>query len=628
MDLENPQTYAEWYWGNSVDAKLLEQEKYEKELAPITSSVISGLNIREFLPESLDGLFDAMERPTAPALGAILGRFGSEVADNVVNQTLNHALKDYNYKVAEWFGDLRIDFPTASMLLMRKKITDELFESRAKSEGYKEAESAAAYDALRPFPTIPEIIDYARYHGDFDNIKEAVWKKFDVDVDDFDLWEWLGLQKLTTEQAQRLFVRGKLTESDFNAEIGRIGWHFVDRSSIQDLAYQIPNAMLLVQAGLLQELPNETILEDIEKADIHPEYKQKYLDAILTKPQSMDVIAYQLRKDPQLTGLPNELRKIGIHPNYHNLYKELAYQIPPVADIITMAVREAFTPDIAQRFGQYEGLPSEYVEWVGKKGLSKEWAERYWAAHWSLPSVQQGFEMLHRNIISQDELSLLLRALDVMPFWRDKLIQMSYKPLTRVDVRRMYRVGTLDETGIKKAYRDVGYGETNADLMADYTIRQTRQTLSGFSSRDVSNAYIKRFIDTNTASNLLREIGIRQEEIQNIITTSNHKREWANKSERENAIENLYKKGRLSESQARSQLNGIGLPSDHIDTLMQQWIPKVDEPKEPTWTTAQTLKFLTSGLISSDRAISELQLLGYNEERIGVYMRSTQEQTE
>ncbi|GAI74874.1 unnamed protein product, partial [marine sediment metagenome] len=154
------------------------------------------------------------------------------------------------------------------------------------------------------------------------------------------------------------------------------------------------------------------------------------------------------------------------------------------------------------------------------------------------------------------------------------------------------------------------------------------QTLSGFSSRDVSNAYIKRFIDTNTASSLLREIGIRQEEIQNIITTSNHKREWANKAERETAIENLYKKGRLTESEARNNLVSIGLPSDHIDTLMQQWIARIDEPKEPTWTTSQTLKFLAIGLITSDRAEAELKLLGYNDERISIYLKSILTQTD
>jgi hypothetical protein len=385
--------------------------------------------------------------------------------------------------------------------------------------------------------------------------------------------------------------------------------------------------MLLVQAGLVQELEDEQILKEISISDIHPDYAGKYYDAILTKPQSLDVIAYQLRKDPNLSNLSRELRKIGIHPAYHDLYRELAYQIPPVQDIITMAVREAFTPAIATRFGQYEDLPPAYVEWVGKKGLSKEWAERYWAAHWSLPSISQGFEMLHRGIITPDELQLLLRALDVMPFWRNKLIEMSFKPLTRVDVRRMYRVGTLDLQGITKAYRDVGYNQSNADLMADFTVRQTRQTLSAFSSRDAINAYIKRYIDESNLRSILTDIGVRPEEINNIIRTTNYKREWAFKTERTDAIENLYKKGRITESQARSQLDDLGLPNDHIQTLLQQWTARIDEVKVPTWTTAQTLGFLKKQLITTDRAIAELRLLGYNDERISIYIRSTQTQS-
>jgi hypothetical protein len=200
----------------------------------------------------------------------------------------------------------------------------------------------------------------------------------------------------------------------------------------------------------MKEVDTDTIIEDISKADIHWQYANVYLDAVLTKPATTDLIAYQLRIDPSLSNLDRELRKIGIHPSYNALYKELAYQIPPVADIITMAVREAFTPEIAARFGQYQDLPPDFVQWVGKKGLSREWAERYWAAHWSLPSPQQGFEMLHRNIISKEELQLLLRALDIMPFWRDKLIQSAYEPLTRIDTRRMYQLGVLNEPQVKE----------------------------------------------------------------------------------------------------------------------------------------------------------------------------------
>lgn len=623
-DIENPTTYAEWWWNTSIESRIAEQERYEKELAPITSGVIGGLNIEEFLPESLTGLFSALQAPTAPALGSVLARFASEVADGVVGQTLNHALQDFNYKMAEWFSDLRIDFPTASLLLMRKKITEELFNARAKSAGYKEAEAAAGYDALRPFPTIPEIIQWARYTGDYNNPKEQVWKKFDVDVNDYELWDFLSATRLSTEQAQQLYIRGKLTEFDFLAEIARIGYFQVDRDGVKDLAYAIPNAMLLTQGNLVSNQGDDIVRQDIQRAGIHPDYTQKYLDGILTKPNSIDVVTYALRKDPNLSNLPNELQRIGIHPDYHDLYRELAYPIPPITDIITMAVREAFTPSIAQRFGQYEDLPPVYVEWAQKKGLTKDWAERYWAAHWALPSVQQGFEMLHRKIIDRPTLELLLRALDIMPFWRDKLIQMSYTPLTRVDVRRMYAVGTLDENGVKKAYQDIGYNDANAELMKDFTVRYVRRQLSGFSSRDVITAYVNRFIDEGEFRTIQRDIGTKDTEINNILQSANRKREWKYKTERIDAIENLYKKGRITEATARNELDDLGLPSDHIQTLIQQWQAKVIELKEGLWTTAQTLSFLKKGLIDAARAAQELTLLGYSQERIQVYIRSTQ----
>ncbi|GAI76698.1 unnamed protein product, partial [marine sediment metagenome] len=249
-----------------------------------------------------------------------------------------------------------------------------------------------------------------------------------VPPDDFELWEWLSWQRLTTLQAQALFKRGTLSEGDFAVELARIGWDKTDRVTLRDLAYVLPNPMLLVQGNLQQEASQDKILEDISRGDIHPDYADKYLDAVLTKPATQDIIAAALRSDPNLSDLERQLVKIGIHPAYTGIYKTLAYQIPPVADIITMAVREAFTPAIAERFGQYQDFPPDFAKYAAMKGLDEDWAKRYWAAHWNLPSPQQGFQMLHRGVIDEGELDMLMRAQDIMPFWRDKLIQIAYRP--------------------------------------------------------------------------------------------------------------------------------------------------------------------------------------------------------
>ncbi|GAJ24837.1 unnamed protein product, partial [marine sediment metagenome] len=192
--------------------------------------------------------------------------------------------------------------------------------------------------------------------------------------------------------------------------------------------------------------------------------------------------------------------------------------------------------------------PDDLTEWGQKKGLSEDWTKRYWAAHWSLPSPQQGFEMLHRGIIDQSELNMLLRALDIMPFWRDRLTQVAYRPLTRVDVRRMYKEGVLDEAGVFDAYLDHGYSPENAKRMTQFTVSFVLSQQSKFSTTDVVTAYTKRMITRSEASSLLSILGVRPENTSFILSTADYKRQWALTESKIKGIRNLYKRAVYDEN--------------------------------------------------------------------------------
>lgn len=163
------------------------------------------------------------------------------------------------------------------------------------------------------------------------------------------------------------------------------------------------------------------------------------------------------------------LEQNGYSPSGIEIIKRTYLLIPPLSDLITMAVREAFSPDIANLFGQYEGYPEKLTPFAAQHGLTEEWSKAYWAAHWSLPSPSQGFEMLHRGVIDVDTLKLLLRALDIMPFWREKLIELSYKNLRLVDVRRFYELGTIDEDEMYNEYLALGYNAQKAKWATEWT---------------------------------------------------------------------------------------------------------------------------------------------------------------
>ncbi|MCP3678961.1 MAG: hypothetical protein GY782_01155 [Gammaproteobacteria bacterium] len=626
-DIESPKTFGDFYWAAEVEAKKLRSEQKEKSFGPIITDLFADLGFGEVEANPLTKLFDTLQAPTEPDWDDVQRMFLGTVSRGVALAGGEQMAKPFEYEAAEKFLQQRIDAAAAITLYQRKKIEKSFYEHRMHSAGYADSEALHLYNSKRPYPSMQELIRYGRYHSSADNPKEFVWGLFDIHPSDWEMWNWLSIQKLTTEQVQQVYRRGGWELSRAQLEMSRLGWQLEDRDAVLNLAYNVPNAMLLLQGDLMTGVADADILTDIAKAGISPQYAERYVAGVLTKPSTQDIVAYQLRIDPSLGGLEHELRKTGIHNDYFNVYKTLAHQIPPVNDLITMAVREAFTPEIAGRFGQYEGLPKDYVTFAQQKGLTQEWAERYWAAHWTLPSVQQGFSMLHRGIIDQSDLNLLLRALDIMPFWRNKLIQLSYKPLTRVDVRRMHLLGTLDDSGVKKAYLDVGYSDYNAGLMTDFTARYNRRSLSGFTPRDVTSAYIKQFIGHGEATGLLRDIGVKPAEIGNVMRLASHKRSWNYKTERIAAIGNLYRKEVKSLAETKRALQSLPLEGDHVTTLLEQWQAKIEEEKVATFTTAQTLKFFQAGLISDVRAVQELRLLGFDKEHRDIFFKSLEGQT-
>lgn len=622
MTIKSPETYGDEYFASQLDAQTTFEDELEKSIAPFIPSIFGDPEIRESIPFDILSKLEGLLAFESPGLAGVGGRFVSEVADQAVSMVMTPALRKTQYASNRLFHNLIMSPDQATALFRRKRLMVEDFDYRMKAAGFDQFELKFAYDASAPFPTIPELFRWGRYHGDPDNTWATLQPYVDLDPIDYPKWEWLTKQQLTTDQVTALFKRGALTEDESKLKLRELGWSADVTDTIKDLSYAVPNAMLLVQGDLFAQVDQDKIFTDLGKADIHPDFQQKYFDAVLTKPSSSDLVAYHLRQENKLADLDGDLKRIGIHPGFTDVYRTLADRIPPLADMITMAVREAFSPEIAKRFGQYEDFPKEFGKYAEQQGLSKEWSERYWAAHWGLPSVTQGFNMLHRGIIREDELQMLLRAQDVMPFWRDKLVEIAYRPFTRIDVRRMYKEGVLDEKGVYQAYLDLGYQDEKAQKMTEFVISQTLSSMSKFTTADVVKAYTDRMIDKSDTRTLLRMLGVRSADVSYILSTADYKKEWELSEAKIRAIRNLYKRGEYEENQTRSELLRLDLPSEQVEVLMQQWWYEKKEDEPATWTKAETLRFLKVGLITQGRASKELQAMGYDSEHINVYLRS------
>lgn len=306
-----------------------------------------------------------------------------------------------------------------------------------------------------------------------------------------------------------------------------------------------------------------------------------------------------------------EIRKHHLSDDNIQLLKRLYEIIPPVQDIITMAVREVFSPEIVQQFGQMEGMPEEFAEWAEKQGLSTYWARAYWASHWRLPSIGQGFEMLQRRVIDDDELDLLLRAADIMPYWRGRLKEISYVPLTRVDVRRMYALGVLNEEDVFNAYLDHGYNQKNAQLMTEFTIAYSSEKERELTKTDILDLYKKHAIDDATGTAMLRNIGYSEDNAILLLYRAASEVYTAEKKKQVAYIEKAFVAGKISESEALNQLGRMDLPSNEINYYIDTW-ELAKKSKVRNLTMEQIKAFYMAEVITEIEATEELKELGYN----------------
>ncbi len=205
-----------------------------------------------------------------------------------------------------------------------------------------------------------------------------------------------------------------------------------------------------------------------------------------------------------------------------DIVKALSFY-PSGNDFISFAVRDAFNPEIVRSAGLDDNFPDEIIPLAAKAGMSEEVLRWYWRAHWQLPSPQMGYDMLQRGIITVDELKALLRAADWAPGWIDRLIAISYNPLTRVDARRMWESGVLNDEEYVQSMRDIGYSEENARRYLAWVKVSTTSAEKDLTKTEILGSFRYGLISREEAINYILGFGYDEQEADLIISLEEQK---------------------------------------------------------------------------------------------------------
>ena len=322
-----------------------------------------------------------------------------------------------------------------------------------------------------------------------------------------------------------------------------------DPSSAWSMTWRTPEHAAELMKHMKQGGWNETIL-------------QAWMEAVRPRVDPDTLFRHMHRTGASSAEVIAELTKRGYTADDIAKMEALAQIIPGPSDLVSMAVREAWRDDIAAKWGYDADFPAPFAEWMRKQGDVDNWAQKYWRAHWTLPGLTTVLDILYRvPEFDISDLDTYLRISDIPATWRDYVSRTAYRPLTRVDVRRMYGMGVLDRAAVKRSYLDLGYDDANAENMTEFTVRFETEGDREATKSDILSFYKVGALTAVEATDWLKAIGYPADLASYLVSREDMKAEQARQDQQKKHIRNLYIHGEITVTDASSRLAAIGVPA-------------------------------------------------------------------
>ncbi len=294
---------------------------------------------------------------------------------------------------------------------------------------------------------------------------------------------------------------------------------------------------------------------------------------------------------------------------------------PSPTDLVIWQAKEVFEEDAVIKYGLDNEFDLIDKEAFYKAGMSDEQIKNYWRAHWQHPSLTMIYEMLHRGLLTQEDVYEYYRLVEIPPYWRQKLTDISYPPYTRVDTRRMYEMGVLSREQVKRNYLDLGYNEEKAENMTEFTVAYSRQKDKDLTRTQIEKAYEYGIIDEVATIELLMKLGYDEEESQFIIGLKAYAIMESELDQKVSTVKTRFRRGLITEAEAIAALDIMEISPVFRDKTIAE-ILRVKQTEFQLPSKADIANFFMAELITEDEFIDYMGRLGFQETEINLYLES------
>jgi len=403
------------------------------------------------------------------------------------------------------------------------------------------------------------------------------------------------------------------TEAQFDELLGKLGIDkdYVDIYRIANL--KIPTETELTEALIRGLIDVNDYKRELRRLGYDENYWQLFLGIRLQLPNETDIFLNWLRGYITEDEANDWLQRLGLSEEAIEFKKRVIWYYPSASDWIRFAVRDVFNETYVKLAGLDEGYPHWIEAEAMKSGLKPEHLKLYWRAHWQPVSPTQIYEMLHRRIITKEEAKTLLKIADYPPYMVDKLMAISYMPYTRVDIRRMYALGVVNELEVYETYLDLGYDKEKAKNLTKFTILSTQPEKKSLSLSKIEKGYKRQWFTQEETIKLLKNIGYSEFMAKVLIAYWDYEVEEEKTEAKINAIKHQFMIGLIDDIEMHKRLVEMNLPASEVDYLYEMFIYE-KQAKAISLSVQDILDAFYYGLINEQEAIKKLINKGYTEQ--------------
>jgi len=376
----------------------------------------------------------------------------------------------------------------------------------------------------------------------------------------------------------------------------------------------------VIDAYVKQILTYDEAFEELQRQGYTPSDAEILLRSAFAQLSPDELIRAYFRGVIDDEGLRFKLQQRGLRDEDIYILKQVSLALPGIGDLIRMMVRDVFNEAVVKRYGYDEEYPAEIEKWLKMQGMDPSWGRAYWRAHWELPSPTMAIEMVRRGIIGVDDFDTLLKIADYPRFWRERMRELIFEVPTRVDVRRMYDLGVVDEKYVYETYRKLGYRDEDAKALTEFTILDTISEERSKLRTQLLYAFEDGLITEAELREGLRALKYNDSAIDVIVKAKKYELERDLLKAYEDAIKVEYMEGKIDESTAISKLAHLGVTTEAINRIVTQW--RAEKLKKHRRLTLTQLKELwRKRLINETRLLQELREMGYTKDDAELLVR-------